>query len=459
MNPVAVDKHTKEFLYHKDSGFLFTKQLINALPKEWRYTVLVPTGFDRRFFPTDHVIECVPYDYCTSIHQNRYHFNRNILALFMSYAMDFDVVLNNQPESAANILTYFRVQRRENPLIINFFHWIDCKESAANAPELTGYIWRQIEGVLFADKSYFHTEHARKLFDDYVNTVVGKKFEYDYGCFHPLPTMFGDEKMELPQKKIILFNHRMRDTTGWKEVVDICIKLSKKRDDFVLWITDENIPKDGEFVKQYKFIMNKSVSANSYAYLMKNSHFSICNTKGYATWNMSVLDSVVNGCLPLVINKPLYHEMFPTGDIFFDDLGITIEKHLNNTREENVKKLNDVTIAEHDLSSIVDSIYKILRGRVENHNVAKYGSVVDFIKSENVLVKNGSNLDTFFSGARSDVGVCKKVDFVHGLWKWATNHTFQTIRWKLLFDGIKDDITQRETTYCITLEELEKKKN
>ena len=121
MNPLVVDKISKRFLWEKDSGFLYTKQLIQSLPTDWRFTVLTPKNFDRTFFDDEHEIDCVEYDYSTSIHQNRYHFNRNILAKALPYGVDIDVVLNMQPEVTANLRVFFENQRREKPIIIKLF--------------------------------------------------------------------------------------------------------------------------------------------------------------------------------------------------------------------------------------------------------------------------------------------------------------------------------------------------
>ena len=130
MNPLVFNKVTKKFLGEKDSGLLYTKQLINSLPTNWRFTVLVPKGITNDFFGNTHIVDCIEYDYSTSIHQNRYHFNRNILAKTFPFTKDVDIVINNQPEVAANLKVFFKVQRRELPIMINIFHWIDCKESA-----------------------------------------------------------------------------------------------------------------------------------------------------------------------------------------------------------------------------------------------------------------------------------------------------------------------------------------
>ena len=222
MNPLVFNKISKKFLAEKDSGILYTKQLIESLPTNWRFTVLVPKGVTADFFGNTHIVECIEYDYSTSIHQNRYHFNRNILSKSFPFTKDVDVVINNQPEVTANLRVFFKIQRREYPLIINLFHWIDCKESSKFASDLSGFIFRQVEGFNEADINLFHNEYALRLFRESAQENGLPIGGLQSGFFHPQPTKFGKKPIKLPDKKIILFNHRLNNTTGWKEVIKIC---------------------------------------------------------------------------------------------------------------------------------------------------------------------------------------------------------------------------------------------
>ena len=240
MNPLVFNKISKKFLAEKDSGILYTKQLIESLPTNWRFTVLVPKGVTADFFGNTHIVECIEYDYSTSIHQNRYHFNRNILSKSFPFTKDVDVVINNQPEVTANLRVFFKIQRREYPLIINLFHWIDCKESSKFASDLSGFIFRQVEGFNEADLNLFHNEYALGLFTKSASENRLPIKQVKTGFFHPQPTKFGKNPIELPDKKIVLFNHRLNNSTGWKEIIEICENIRKDNDDFVLWLTDEN---------------------------------------------------------------------------------------------------------------------------------------------------------------------------------------------------------------------------
>ena len=411
MNPLVFNKISKKFIPDKDSGFLYTKQLIQRLPKDWRFTILVPKGTPDDFFGVSDNIELVEYDYSTSVHQTRYHFNRTILAKTLPYTKDIDVVINNQPEVSANLSVFFKVQRREHPLIINLYHWIDCKESAKFASDLSGYIYRQVEGYNIADLNLFHSEHALDLFTSSANENKLPLNLNPVGFFHPQPTVFGEKPIQLPNKKIILFNHRLNNSTGWKDIIKICQKIRSERDDFVLWITDENI--DEHTDTHQDWIITQKIPFESYGYLLKNSHFSVCNVKDYGTWNMSVLDSLYFGTPVLAPNTPLMKELGATTS---NDMFNLIDMYIKKPKELSSKEITK----DFDFASW---IYEAIEMRVVDKNPKKYDLVKKYITNTT------------------------KKDFVNHFWMFHANSNFQKIRWKLLTDGFMDNVNLSESTY------------
>jgi len=427
MNPLVVDKIAKTFLYEKDSGFLYTRQLLEKLPPNWRYYILVPPGVKRDFFPKNHIIHLVEYDYSTSIHQNRYHFNRNILAKLLPYGTDIDVVINHQPEVSANLYSFFQNQRREKPIIINYYHWIDCEESQKYGQDLAGYIWRQIDGALNGTLNMFHGDYAKSLFDKSVESQIGKPLKYSSAFFYPEATKFGDKPIELPEEKIILFNHRLNNSTGWKEVVEECSFIWENGYRFTLWLTDDQNLREKEYLSKFPFIINKRVPFESYGYLMKHSHFSVCNTQGYATWNMAVMDSVLNGCYPIIPDNDLYHNMFGVWGWYFDELSLPKDLcyFLDLTKEQIQKRLKQTPLYKDDFN-LESFLLTEIQTRIQDKTPAKYDEVTEYIKSH-------------FNA--------KKKDYVNEFWGFHANSNFQIIRWKLLNEGYIDNTYRHETSY------------
>ena len=411
MNPLTVDKVSKKFLWWKDSGFLYTKQLIASLPKGYHYTILTPKGFDTSFFGEGN-ITCVEYDYSTSIHQNRYHFNRNIIAKALPYGVDIDVVLNMQPEVAANLRVFFENQRREKPIIVNYFHWIDCKESRNGGEK---FIYRQLEGANAADLNLFHSDQAMTLFN---NSLVEEQMLHllkeTTVCdeFHPLPTTYGMKPILTPDK-YILFNHRLNNTTGWREVLEIYKKLDT---DTILWFTDESNLKVKKELEDTPGVIVASVPFESYGYVLANAHFTVCNLQEYATWNMAVLDSIHHGTQVISNNTPLMKQL---GAHYTNELELSIKERLDGDKLV-------VRCENHTDFDLVDYLEETIDGRVSGKNPKKCDEVYNYI---------------------NDVGTVEKREWVNRFWSFHANSNFQVIRWKLLCDGIEDDTTKTLTTY------------
>lgn len=442
MNPLVVDKIAKRFIYDKDSGFIFTRNTIASLPADWSYTILVPPDVPRNFFPADREIKLLPYNYSTSIHQNRYHFNREMLAKYSPYGVDYDVIICNQPEIAANLRVFYFNQRREKPIILTFFHWIDCEESRKYGADLGGYIWRQIDGAINSDMNYFHTPYAKSLFDKEL-ARLGVNVKYDADYFYSKPTIFGDEPMELPNKKIILFNHRNNETTGWQEVLQAGAELRNLRDDFVIWFTDDQKIELNNTLNSLDYVKVEKIPFKNYRYVMRNAYFSICNLSGYATWNLSVLDSAVNGCPVLIRNTELLQSLFEIGAYSFEngkDLADKMDwmlKHAVTTRTAVPKVTSPV--------SIEDTILRLVNERLDSKIPSKYTDVKAFIE----VRKSFPDKTTKFGAelTMKDSNAVYKKDWVNYFWSFHANANFSKIRLRLLSEGIKDDITSVDTKY------------
>ena len=445
-NPLVVDKISKKFLFWKDSGFIFTKNLVQSLPKESRFYLLIPDKIKdekeldwfREF--NDHV-QLIPYPYSTNMHQNRYEYYGNVLRKAFPYTMDIDVIINNQPEVAKNLRVWADNQRRDKPVIASFYHWIDCERSRKFAPSLGGYFWRQYEGAISSDIAYFHGDYAKDLFVNEIRNNIRNPDEFTIWYFNPPPTIFAPEEFELPKKKIILFNHRLNNTTNWSEVLDISKSLYEDQQDFVVWFTDDQNLKRKEEIEQLPFIIVKSLNDGHYGHLLRNSHFSVCNHKGYSTWNMAVLDSIKNGCFPLVPGDcdDVYYWMFSEiGNelgMFHDgkeDLKSKMKSHINlpieYLKDKNDKVENSIHKFCNPLSFVERDIYGEIKRRVPNNEPAKYSDVKEFIKFK---------------------GRSYKKEFVNYFWSFHVNSNFQKIRWKLLNQGFKDNVSQAETEYYI----------
>lgn len=435
-NPLVVDKIAKSFLYWKDSGFIFTKNLVRTFPKSWRIDWIVPNKLLDHWHPewfkaAHNNVNLIGYPYSTSIHQNRYEFYGEILRKRFPYTTDVDVIINNQPEIAANLRVWAFNQRRDKPLIYSFFHWIDCKESRTFSPELGGYFWREYEGALHSDAVYLHP-YGEDLFKWEIERYGLTWGDMKFRNFTPPPTAFGTTPIDLPDKKIILFNHRLNNTTQWKEVLAACETLYEERRDFVLWLTDENGALKEKNLKELPFVVLKHVDAESYGYLLSKSHFAVCNHRGYSTWNMAVADAAYAGCPVLLPDDSVYKGMFGKDGWYHsytnlkERMSIGLDRHTKDL--ETIAIGEWVTLANRliPLSSVSTDVEKDIEERLSGKLPHKYNRVKNLIFAEQPITK--------------------KV-WVNKFWSFHTNSNFQKIRWQLLLDGIRDDTREVESTY------------
>jgi hypothetical protein len=451
MNPLIIDKISKKFYYYKDSGFLYTKQLLKSFPKDYRFTWVVPDQVFKKneqdwFLDAHPNIDFIYYPYPTSIHRNRYDFYGRSILDALPYSTDIDFIINNQPEAAGSLRTLFDTAKRERPIIFNFFHWIDCQESRVFGEDLGGYFYREVEGFIDADYSCFHNEYAFSLFkNEFKNRFgvsgsdISKIVDEKVLHFRPAATLFGKEEINLSEfsdKKIILFNHRLNQTTQWKEVVKILNEVYKDRQDFVLWVTDAANKESSRLINEYPFVHVEQLEYKNYGFLIEKSHFSVCNHKGYSTWNMAALDSIYNGSFTLIPKREVYLDMFgeyEESDSFFHqdskELKSKIIELLDKDKIQTNKIINSEKLKE--LFTPNDSIFdaklkEIIKSRIPK-NLAKYDKVVDLIKSS---------------------GKISKKDLINSLWSFHCNSNFQKMRWKLLMqEKLRDNTSAKETIY------------
>lgn len=451
MNPLIIDKISKKFHYYKDSGFLYTKQLLKSFPSDYRFTWVVPEqvlkkGEQQWFLDAHPNIDFIYYPYPTSIHRNRYDFYGRSLLEAIPYTKDIDFIINHQPEAAGSLRTLFDTAKRERPIILNFFHWIDCEESRKFGEDLGGYFYREVEGFIDADFSCFHNPYAFSLFKKEFNNRFGN-LGLDYSkltddkvlFFKPAATKFGQQPFDLSKfkdKKIILFNHRLNQTTQWKEVINILSEIYQTRKDFVLWITDAANKESSRVASTYEFVHVEQLSYENYGFLMQKSHFSICNHKGYSTWNMAALDAIYNGCFTLIPEREVYLDMFQD----YQNANNFFHKDSNDLRNKitlllNIDKITTDTIfsspkLKHlfcpDDLIFNSKIIEAIESRI-GKEPAKYNKVIDLITKKGNITKK---------------------ELINSLWSFHCNSNFQKMRWRLLFkDNVKDDTASGETIY------------
>jgi hypothetical protein len=240
-------------------------------------------------------------------------------------------------------------------------------------------------------------------------------------------------------EKIILFNHRLNNTTNWQWFLTMCDRLYEKRKDFVVWFTDDSDKAKVKMLLAKRYTVIQAMKEDEYGYLLKNSHFAVCCHKGYSTWNMAVLDSLQAGCFTLVPQgEPAYTAMFVhfCTKMYHNNDDTLVEKMdgLLNEKAEDLKeltiKIKDTFPSYFSLNGLIrigDDIERAINNRLDLlHVPAKYDEVKQLIADNPGITKG---------------------EIVNRLWSFHVNSNFQKIRWRLLKDGMADNTQKPEATY------------
>lgn len=361
-------------------------------------------------------ITYLKYNYPKSVQLNRGMFDyRNIKFDFTR--CDIDFVFNHQPELTYNIHQWFSTNRYyESPKYFGFYHWIDCKESRGSASGTPKFHMRQLESMHLLDANFIHSQksldYLKSNFNDIdINSLISKTYEMPLSANLDIDST----QFNLPNKKILVFNHRWTKSSGVKKLLEFTKDLSN---DYLIWVTDQNCD-----IKDERFMV-KSLKYSDYAYLMENCYASLCFIDNYTTWNLSAQDSTLKG-------KPL---LYFKHDVIKKVVGKNNGGSFSNKKEFellllNLPKVDDTTIREHDF---------LFELNLKNALLDNWHDTKGTPKDANAWIRNIKN------------GVVDKKEIAFNVNpKIRLNNTAHFIRRNLLHNGINDNINEPYTRYYI----------
>ena len=219
----------------------------------------------------------------------------------------------------------------------NFFHWVDCEKSRPTGGYPVGF-FRQMEAIDLSTKSYFHCpvslDYMKSNWDKIPHTSQGVDENVMKEKINYFPLGVGDlpepEPFPLPDKKILVFNHRWNQSTGIKKLIQFTENLD--RNEWLVWITDDEAkhPKAGKPAPSWMKVQNLP-SGGQYRYLIDNCYASICLVNNYMTWNLSVQDAIKAGKPSLTFQHPTQeHVLGKDYPLYFTDKKSFLEL-LDNT--------------------------------------------------------------------------------------------------------------------------------
>lgn len=419
--PVKTDK-AGVFLHDADSNYRAVNMTINYLPMCHHY-VTVPIknkliGFDKR-----KNVSYIPLNYTRNAIVNRSHFDSMGFRKNIDMRLiDFDFIFNHQPELMYNIMIGLSEKRYGE--IVNkfiFFHWIDNPQSRGSTQVPPGFM-RQLEGINIADKAFFHTYDAPNYFkrnfkkDKTVNLNLDnlrKKiaiFTTPGGNF----TNVKAESFELPNKKILVFNHRWNKSTGINMMKEYTKEL-RESGEYIVWCSD--LTADKEYVA-------KNLKYSQYRYLLENSEASLCFIKGYATWNLSAQDGVNLSKPVLIYRHPTLERIIGKDYPFFFKTKKEFLEKLKKLPKTFEWKLDDFDSIFKN--SVHQAMQEVLSKKIQD---SKYGREWIY------YILNGVTQKREILNQTSEV--------------MSENSSYQYARRWLIQQGVKDDPNSKYTNYFI----------
>jgi hypothetical protein len=413
LSPVKWNGDT--FNANADANWKVAEKTIRFLPNCHHY-ILVPHNHTIRIQQEN--VSYIKYDYPKSVQLNRGMFDYRQIK-FDFTKLDIDFVFNHQPELTYNIHQWFHSNRYyEDVIYFGFYHWIDCKQSRGSVSGCPSFYMRQLESMHILDANFVHSDISLDYFKGNFKEfdcshLISKVYEMPLsGRIDVEPTPFN-----LPNKKILLFNHRWAESSGIKRMVEYVDKLD---DSYIVWITDESCD-----VKNDKFII-KNLPYSDYAYLVENCYASICFIDGYTTWNLAVQDALIKKRPSLFFEhktiRKVVGEKYNGGFKNFEEFKYILE--INDADD-----FDNCIISEHDF------IFELqLKTAMLEHwkDTAKKPKDAD------------AWINCIENGITDKKAICTKVNP-----KVRLNGTAHFVRRNLLNNGVSDDIKKPYTQYFI----------
>ena len=417
------------YQHTSDSNYKVVEKTIEFLPTCHHY-VVVPEN--NTIKDTRLNVTLLKYPYPTNAVSNRATFDyKSFRKLLSMKDMDIDFVFVHQPELLYNVMMALTDERYGE--IVNkflFFHWLDCPQSRGSAAIPHSYM-NQLGSINQCNKVFFHTKKSSDYFEKNYNKESSTKLNLDFvkskSSYFPLaadpfpiPNPFN-----MPDKKVLVFNHRWNNSTGRKRMVEYTEGLG---DDYLVWCTDPKSPKE-YFAKDLPF--------DEYGYLLKNSLCSICFVDSYATWNLSIQDGLKFNRPVLCYKHPIMTEILGEDYPFFF-----------KTKEEFLDLLDKVGEYENkDFNWNLPDFDAIFKNNLIT-------SMEECIVGDLNAPKDATRwMYCILNGYKYKEEISKQVQPNMGL-----NSVWQYIRRWLLVNGVVDDPTCEITKYSIPAEMVDELK-
>ncbi len=365
-------------------------KVLNSIRDDLHFTVVTPK-------PTQNIgkfenVREVIYKLPSYPNAMRTHFDYFDLQRIVNWQdNEFDIVYSHLPEHTLQLSNLFFNNTNIRPKFIGYSHWYEIEE---NTHYLKSLFMNNIAGTLEMEEVGVNSiwlknlilSKATKYYNEEVISKLNKILQPHYLGVDNINIKSGANN----QEKIILFNHRENEYTGFKWFVKKMDEMWEVRKDFKVKFTLVN-----SIDKEWAIPCKQMVSdREQYLKSISNVLVGVGTFGKYSAWSISVTDGLSQGIPYILPNKLVYPEML--GDsypLFYNskkefmavlnkvlddssivnDAKVYIEKIIQSfTWENRVKKwFNNWKIFEFDVGTKTESYYKILKFIKSQKSVSK----------------------------------------------------------------------------------------
>jgi len=235
-----------EFYPLSDSNYNFAKNIIvglNKIESGLDITLVLPKNIsdtekpELNKFLNDYNIGVYYADKTTSVFGSRYDFNYDDMFKLVR-VLKPDYIFEHNPVHVRCWRTILKELVNDTIQLFTYFHWIDSPLFPKVDVNIS-YWYRQIDGILSADKVFFNSYYAiSQIFDSMDDTLKFQKLEYylKNKCYKIPPSWDADilkYSKEKENNNGIIFNHRLSSLDYYMDNFKMLIEfLSKFEEEF-----------------------------------------------------------------------------------------------------------------------------------------------------------------------------------------------------------------------------------
>lgn len=389
--------------------------LINQLTKtgEYHFYLTIPTdSIDevKRAFKYPEYVTLIPFPYDTSHTTNKYHFDVPSLQKYIEpYKRDYDLIINNEPALTPNFLQLFNNRNPFRLPIMDYIHWIET-------PQITGFgdnehgnyaIWSLINGIRWSTVAFCNSEYGKSIIRPFYEKILSAP-EVQIVEEKLKPLVIGIDTDELdslkPEKEehfstpTIIFNHRITDYTGYRDVIKAIKELEDEVDFQIIFTNPSKFLGKGsvEELESAKF-MHTTLSFPEYVKLLYKTDIVLGTHRGTNQWTLSAIEAMYCGNIPICINRAFYPELMKNQKRYLCELSEFKERIryvIENIDEERkkVKSLKSFIYNNYSWNLRALEWKAIIENLVKNTEI--YGtdefirnSIVELFKTKSIWTK------------------------------------------------------------------------